>query len=161
MGKSIPTNLQKLAQLKIKIDILTEKYEKDKETYQKQLTEPGERLVDVDSGLALVMIQTERRSFNVDGVKANGGQECVEESVSAKKFDAKFKKGEKYLLSEDKLQACFTTSKQAPYVNWEGLKEYRRKIEALLQNTVGKVIKEEEKPNAKSKADSENGIETT
>lgn len=134
----IETDLSKLAQLKIKLDLLEEKYDKAKKQLQKELAEKGgTEYIDKKNSLKFYLVNNPKRSFNLEGVKKLCEENkitpsaVIEESVSAKKFDVAFKSGKGYIIAEDKLMECFSFISN-PYLTWDGLDTYKDKIASLV-----------------------------
>jgi hypothetical protein len=134
----IETDLSKLAQLKIKLDLFEEKYKQAKEKLQKELQEKeATEYIDKENGLKFSLVNSPKRVFNLLGVKSLCEENkvdlsaVIEVSVSAKKFDIAFKSGKSYTISEDKQQECFSFISN-PYLTWDGLDTYKDKITALV-----------------------------
>lgn len=122
------TELDELAAIKLKIDLLTASYEKKIGEYKAHAKETGQKEF-TNGCLKLTIGSQNRRSFNVEGVKQLGPQGliCIKEEVDAKKFDALFKKGEKYLITESEQTACFTITPAAT-ASWDGLDVYKQML---------------------------------
>jgi hypothetical protein len=129
MGKkAVQADLQKLADMKINIDVETEKYDQLKEKILKQMVDNEIDIIrdNKDDSLTVMYKKVENRIFNIETVKAVLGADagkCIKESVQAKAFDEIIK--EKGFKGTD----CFTTIPGTPQLAWGGLKEYKAKAE--------------------------------
>ena len=110
------TNLKKLADLKLKLDLVTELYEKEEAEIKKQMLENKlSSIEDKENKLEVKLISTTRRNFSVTGVKdtlKDKAELVLETTVSAKKFDA-FTKD----MPESDLKKCFNTT-ESSYVKF-------------------------------------------
>lgn len=128
-------DLKELARLKIKLDLIEELY-KSKLDQLRPILKEHKIIEDPDGILTLKLIESDVREFSVEGVRKTLGEKatlCIEEVVSAKKFDACTKKGKNYLLTEDQLQHCFTIkTRETP--QWTGLDTYKLKLKDQVNN---------------------------
>jgi hypothetical protein len=124
-------DLKALAQLKIKLNLIKDQYDKKCEELMEELKKDGfTGVVDPEKILSVGICCQPQRNFNIEEVK-KVVPKAIKESVDAKEFDAA-------KLDTDTCNKCFSTTYKAPYLLWEGLKQYQ----AIL---VEKVKAKEEK----------------
>lgn len=151
MKTQVETDLSKLAQIKIKMDILEAQYDKLKAKLHRELIEKqAAEYIDKENNLRLSLVNNLKRTFNIEKVKKLCEEKkidpsaVVEEVVSAKKFDIAFKSGKSYIISEETQQECFSFISN-PYLSWgEGcLDEYKQKLKDQVGDKNGKPAKED------------------
>jgi hypothetical protein len=126
--KEITADLKNLINLKLKLDEAKDQYEKTRKTLLEKMTKSGIMIIKDTGGIVSVKrVIQDRRKFSIAGVKAALGDKaanCITEEVSAKKFDALINENDKCILTEDKLNLCYTITKTESLV-WDGLKAHK------------------------------------
>lgn len=135
----ITTDLKKAANMKLKLDILQEQYDELISNLKKQMQDQNTTITDPNGVLGLEIIENNKRSFNVEGVRNVLGDladKCINETVDAKKFDILTKEKGKSTLSEEKQKLCFT-SLPIPQIKWIGLDVYKGGLMRDLEKNNG------------------------
>jgi hypothetical protein len=133
---AIQRDLQKLAILKIRVDLLTAQYKKEADALKKEMLEKHDTIQDPDGVLSLGLIENCRRSFSVEGVrKTLGGisTQCISEEVDAKKFDALTTQKGKSTLTPAQQAACFSTT-PVPQLEWKGMDQFKGALAEKLKD---------------------------
>lgn len=135
---SIKMDLKQLATMKVKIDLLKEQLDKKLSEIKEHMISSNEETVsDPDGYLKLVLVKSQKRVFSIDGVKAVLGEKAIdviEESVSAKKFDAILKSKGEYVITEEEQKHCFTTI-DGHSITWKGLDVHKNKLAEKVKKT--------------------------
>jgi len=122
-------NLKELAAIKIKADLYTKLYKEQADQIKEEMKKENKETI-TEGDLTITLQTVNKREFNVEGVRqalGDNAKNCIEETVSSKKFDILTKKKDKYLINEELLIKCYTTTETHSLV-WDGLDIYKSKL---------------------------------
>lgn len=121
--------LKELAAIKLKLDAYAQLYKEKSDALKKEML--AGKLTEMTCEVLTVKLQSSsRREFSLEGVREALGEKaalCIEESVNPKKFDILTKKKDKFLIEEEKLSKCYTTSTTHSLV-WDGLDVFKDRV---------------------------------
>ena len=128
---SIKIDIKNLATLKIKIDLLKEKYKKDSGIIKNKMIAEKENKIDDPGGyLTLVLTPNTKRSFSVSGVRKNFPDDInkmIQETIIPKEFDKITKEKGEYIISESIQKKCFSSSNDKS-LRWTGLDVHKFRL---------------------------------
>ena len=131
-------DISELATLKIKIDLLKDKYKNDTDAIKKKLKESGETSIDDPSDyLSLNLVPNGKRTFSVSGVKEafpENVDTVIQETVNTKAFDVIAKDKAGYVITEDIQKQCFSVGNEKS-LHWIGLDVHKQKLKEKFRKS--------------------------